>query len=183
MSTPKSSAQQDGTIMGRVGPEDFKEILTVRPRQQEIQHRPFAHLLGPNSVGEKNVVQWVNDVGDAITYNMTYNNGRLSVKKEGYYYLYSKVELNAVECSLIQHKIMKDTMAYEKSIQLMISNSFHCRTSKQSVKGEGEDLWQSFLAGIFHLHSGDQIFVTLDNIQKMRPGPHENFMGAFMIFP
>ncbi|KAM7418836.1 hypothetical protein PAMA_016116 [Pampus argenteus] len=123
MSTPKTSAQQGGTIMGRVGPEDSKEFVTVQPRQQEIQHRPFAHLMGPNSVGEKNVVQWVNDVGEAITYNMSYNNGRLSVIKDGYYYLYSKVELNAAEeCSLIQHKVWKDTMAYEKSIALMISN-------------------------------------------------------------
>lgn len=68
------------------------------------------------------MVLWVNKDGDAITHNMSYDNGRLSVKKEGYYYLYSKLLLNAAdECSLIQHKVMKDTKAYDKSIELMKS--------------------------------------------------------------
>lgn len=53
---------------------------------------------------------------------MSYNNGRLLVEKEGYYYLYSKVTLNAaVECLLIKHRVMKDTTAYGKSIELMRS--------------------------------------------------------------
>lgn len=67
----------------------------------------------------------------------------------------------------------------------MFPLSYHCRTPKpSSAKASGgDDLWSSFQAGIFHLHSGDEIFVTLDNIQKMRPGTTENLMGAFMISP
>lgn len=143
--------------------------------------------MGANKpVGESNVVLWVNEGGEAITHNMRYDTGRLLVEKEGYYYLYSKVQLNtADECLLIQHKVMKNTSAYGHSIELMKSKSFRCWTPKPpSQKGSGaEDLWNSFLAGIFHLQSGDKIFVTLENIQKIRPGSVDNFMGAFMIFP
>uniref|UniRef100_A0A8D3BYB5 THD domain-containing protein n=1 Tax=Scophthalmus maximus TaxID=52904 RepID=A0A8D3BYB5_SCOMX len=158
-----------------------------RQNPEQIQHRPFAHLMGSNSpVGVNNVVQWIDKSGDAITHNMSYDKGQLLVEKEGFYYLYSKVQLNAaVECSLILHKVMKNTTAYGQPIELMRSKSFRCRTPKPpSAKASaGEDLWNSFLAGIFHLQSGDKIFVTLENIQKIRPGPADNFMGAFMIMP
>lgn len=53
---------------------------------------------------------------------MGYNNGRLLVEKDGHYYLYCKVTLNAAEeCSLIQHKVMKVTKAYDNAIELMKS--------------------------------------------------------------
>ncbi|XP_040002610.1 tumor necrosis factor ligand superfamily member 14-like isoform X1 [Xiphias gladius] len=170
---------QGGTIMTRVG---SKEMPSERPHPEQIQHRPFAHLMGSNNpVGENNVVQWIHEGGEAITHNMSYNKGRLLVEKEGYYYLYSKLQMNSgVVCSLIQHKVMKDTRAYDKSIELMKSKSFHCRTPKPS---DGDDLWNSFLAGIFHLQRGDKIFVTLEDIHKIRPGLADNFMGAFMLFP
>ena len=92
---------------------------------------------GPGTpAGEDNVVQWV-EKGEAITYDIGYSNGRLLIKKEGYYYLYSKVTLNAVEeCRLTQHKVMKRTKAYDLDIELMKSKrlvtplflpSFLCR--------------------------------------------------------
>lgn len=197
---------------------------------------------GPDTVGETDIVEWVND-GDAIIYNMSYNNGRLLVKNAGYYYLYSKLQLDAAEkCSLIQHKVMRETKAYDTPLELMkskrlvsaplltsflccctcayhatclalhlciftcklksvpsslwsgkcvlwqiwhVSSSFHCLTPRPSNRKnpEEQDLWQSFLAGIFKLDSGDKIFVKLENIKKMRPGPTDNFMGAFMISP
>lgn len=52
-------------------------------------------------------------------HNMLYSNGRLLVKMEGYYYLYSKVTFNVAQaCSLVQHKFMKDTAAYGEAIEL-----------------------------------------------------------------
>lgn len=45
-------------------------------------------------------------------------------------------------------------------------------------------VWNSFLAGIFHLQAGDQIYVLLDDISKMKAGTTSgNIMGAFMISP
>ncbi|KAA8595096.1 tumor necrosis factor ligand superfamily member 14 isoform X2 [Etheostoma spectabile] len=186
MSNSQTSGQQGGT-MSQVGPKESNEIPTVRPHLEQVQQRPFAQLIGSNNpIGANNVVQWEHKVGDTITYNMGYENGQLLVEKDGYYYLYSKVTLNAVEeCLLIEHMVMKNTSAYDKSIELMQSKSFRCRTPKPSTAkaSDGEDLWNSFLAGIFHLRSGDKIFVMLKNIHKLLPGPAENLMGAFMIFP
>ncbi|XP_077380681.1 tumor necrosis factor ligand superfamily member 14 [Festucalex cinctus] len=176
--------QQAGSFKSRASEGGSNEI---HPAQTLLGPKPFAHLMGSsNPVREKNVVQWIDQDGDAITHQMGYNNGRLLVEKEGYYYLYSKVLINAAEvCSLIQHKMMKDTVAYGHSIELMKSKRFRCWTPKpSSVKSSvGEDIWDSYLAGIFHLQSGDQVFVTVDSIHKLRPGSTENFMGAFMISP
>lgn len=68
----------------------------------------------------------------------------------------------------------------------MFPHSSRCRTPKPSSakpSSDGEDLWNSFLAGIFSLETGDEIFVIVDNINKMRPGTTDNLMGAFMISP
>lgn len=176
-SSSGASDQQDGVISSRIGSKE-------QPHPDQIQQRPFAHLMGSDHPsGDKNVVQWIHEGGEAIIRNMSYNKGRLVVEREGYYYLYSKVQLNtAEECLLIQHKVMKDTKAYGESIELMKSKSLRCRSQKPSnTKTDAEDLWNSFLAGIFHLQEGDQIFVTLENIQKMRTGLTDNFMGAFML--
>ncbi|XP_061685159.1 tumor necrosis factor ligand superfamily member 14-like [Syngnathoides biaculeatus] len=185
MSNSNIFAKQVGSLKDRVASEGASN--EVHPTPSLLGPKPFAHLMcSSNPVGEKNVVQWVDKHGDAVTHQMSYNNGRLFVEKDGYYYLYSKVQINAVEvCSPIEHKVMKDTLAYEQSMELMKSKRSHCLTHKRSgVKSSGdEDIWDSFLAGIFHLRSGDYIFVTLDNIQKLRPGPTKNFMGAFMISP
>nr|XP_057940145.1 tumor necrosis factor ligand superfamily member 14-like isoform X2 [Doryrhamphus excisus]XP_057940155.1 tumor necrosis factor ligand superfamily member 14-like isoform X2 [Doryrhamphus excisus]XP_057940164.1 tumor necrosis factor ligand superfamily member 14-like isoform X2 [Doryrhamphus excisus] len=184
LSYSKKTAEQFGAFKGHVRADGSNEVDAVQPL---LGQKPFAHLMCSNNpIGEDNVVQWVDKDGDAVTNQMSYSNGRLLVKKEGYYYLYSKVQVNAAEaCSLIQHKVMKDTEAYDHPIELMKSKRFRCRTPRPSSVNSsgGEDLLDSFLAGIFHLRLGDKIFVTLDKIQKLRPGPSENFMGAFMISP
>ncbi|KAG7223736.1 hypothetical protein INR49_026418, partial [Caranx melampygus] len=147
LSSPRASGQQGGVISPRMGSRE-------QPHPDQIQQRPFAHLMGSDHPsGDKNVVQW-NEGGEAIIRNMSYNKGRLVVEKEGYYYLYSKVQLNtAEECVLIQHRVMKDTKAYGESIELMKSKSLRCRSQKSSntKTSDAEDLWNSFLAGIFHL--------------------------------
>lgn len=75
-----------------------------------------------NPVGENNVVQWEHKYGEAFTNHMVYNNGQLLVQMDGHYYLFSKVTLNAAqECSLIQHRVMKITKAYDQAIELMKS--------------------------------------------------------------
>ncbi|XP_068448526.1 tumor necrosis factor ligand superfamily member 14-like [Clinocottus analis] len=183
LSHPQTSGQQGGTILSQVGLKESNEIPTVLPHLDQVQERPFAQLIGSNNpVGEKNVVLWENINGETVTHNMGYNEGQLLVEKEGYYYLYSKLTVNAEKpCLLIQHKVMKDISEYGESIELMRSKSSRCQASaKGSDKG---DLWSSFLAGIFHLKNGDKVFVTLESIDSLRSGPTDNLMGAFMIFP
>uniref|UniRef100_A0A3Q1ERT6 Tumor necrosis factor ligand superfamily member 14-like n=1 Tax=Acanthochromis polyacanthus TaxID=80966 RepID=A0A3Q1ERT6_9TELE len=178
LSNPQTSGQM--VSVGAHYSNDIPPVMT------QTQQRPFAHLMGPSSpAGENSVVQWTKE-DEAITHNMKYEKGHLIIEKKGYYYLYSKVQLNAAEeCELIQHRVMKNTSAYDHPIELMKSKSFHCWTPKiTTAKASGkDDLWNNFLAGIFHLESGDKIFVTLDKIKKLRLGLTENFMGAFLIFP
>ncbi|KAL3996153.1 voltage-dependent calcium channel alpha-2/delta-2 [Sarotherodon galilaeus] len=175
---------------------DFKNWSNPKPeglvgqmRDEKMsgdERRPFAHLLGSNNpMGENDVVQWAKE-GEAVTQDMKYKEGRLTVEKEGYYYIYSKVIMNAEEeCSLSQHKVMKKTKAYDRPLELMQSKSIHCSTSKPHSKlpETSEDLWNSYLAGIFQLQVGDEIYVTLKDITKIRPGSSLNFMGAFMVSP
>lgn len=85
------------------------------------------------------VVQWRHKGGESTLSNMGYDNGHLVVKREGYYYIYSKVTTNAAEeCFLITHKVMKVTLAYDEPIELMKSKrlvsvphltSFLCRSA------------------------------------------------------
>lgn len=94
-----------------------------------VYNKPFLFLIfipgSSHPMDEQNVVQWVHEGGETITRNMDYNNGRLLVQKDGYYYLYSKVTLEisntAMECSVFQHKVMKKTEAYGNPIELMRS--------------------------------------------------------------
>ncbi|KAM8878720.1 tumor necrosis factor ligand superfamily member 14-like [Spinachia spinachia] len=184
LSHPQTSALQGGPIMSK----DSIKYPAVPPHLDLTPNRPFAQLIGANEpLGPDNVVLWVHNAGETVTHNMGYNDGRLLVEQGGYYHLYSKLTLHAAEesCCFIQHMVMKKTVTYDNPIELMKSKSARCRTqSAPSGKTSGgEDLWSSFLAGIFHLQSGDKIFVTLDSINTIRPGPTENLMGAFMIFP
>ncbi|XP_070406125.1 tumor necrosis factor ligand superfamily member 14 [Nothobranchius furzeri] len=148
------------------------------------QQRPFAHLLvSSNQTGLGNVVQWA-DVGEAKIQKMKYERGRLIVEQGGYYYLYSKVELNAgKECEVIFHRVMKETNAYGEPIELMKSKSNRCWRNKphKSDDSEGEDLRNSFLAGIHRLEEEDNIFFVVDKIEKLNLGPYESFMGAFLV--
>ncbi|XP_047434741.1 tumor necrosis factor ligand superfamily member 14-like [Mugil cephalus] len=178
LSNPQTG-QQGGTIMGQVGSKESNEIPTM---STQTHQRPFAHLIASSSpVGEDSVVQWA-EQGEAVTQNMRHEKGWLIAETEGYYYIYSKLQLNNADCLFFQHKVMKSTSAYAKPIELMKSKSSHCLTPKPTAKTG--DIWNSFLAGIFHLQRGDKIFVTLENKQKAHiVGFTENFMGAFMIFP
>lgn len=89
-------------------------------------HLFLIFIKGSNSpVGPNKVVQWMHKGGETITYQMGYNNGSLLVEKDGHYYLYSKLTLNAAdECSLMQHRVMKVTKAYGHAIELMKSTRF-----------------------------------------------------------
>ncbi|KAM4604417.1 tumor necrosis factor ligand superfamily member 14-like [Polymixia lowei] len=183
------SSHQLGAMKGRKGPEetnDIPPIATGRPHPVPWKKTPSAHLMGSRDpVGANGVIQWVDTQGDAFTNLMDYKNGCLVVREEGYYYLYSKVHLNAAEeCSVVKHKVMKDTKAYDESLELMSSNRFRCRRAsgdKDQRTAINDDLRNSFLGGVFHLQPGDKVFVTLQDGRKIRLGNTDNFMGAFMI--
>lgn len=84
---------------------------------------PYVLAVGSSThAGENNVVQWEYKRDDTSLHHMGYSKGRLLVQMEGHYYLYSKLTWNAAEeCSLVQHKVMKVTKAYDQPIELMKS--------------------------------------------------------------
>ncbi|CAJ1053186.1 tumor necrosis factor ligand superfamily member 14-like [Xyrichtys novacula] len=185
LSGPISSSLQGDKMQSQDRPKGTtNEITMIRPQTVD-QERPFAHLMGSNrTVDKDNVVQWLNNSGDSITYNMGYRNGRLLVEKEGYYYIYSKVSLDAEEeCLYFQHEVWRDTTAYGKPIQLLKSKRPRCLTDRPANRNPSavDDYWNSFLAGIFELNKGDGIYVKLDSKEKRLPDPADNLLGGFMI--
>ncbi|XP_074519467.1 tumor necrosis factor ligand superfamily member 14-like [Halichoeres trimaculatus] len=186
LSSAISTSLQGNVMLGRISStNNFNEISTGGPLTEDIQQRPFAHFMGSSlTLDRDNVVHWINNSADSIRQNMGYRDGRLLVERMGYYYLYSKVSLDAEEqCSFFQHEVWKYTKAYGKPIRLMKSKRPRCLTHRPSNKNPpvGEDYWNSFLAGIFELQQGDEIYVKLDSKEKRHPDPADNLMGAFMI--
>ncbi|CAN9510070.1 unnamed protein product [Ophioblennius macclurei] len=169
------SGPQAGGVMSQVGLRDLNENI--------MQKRAFAHLISAkNRTLENNVVQWESE-GVAFTHNMKHRKDMLTVEKGGYYYVYSKVQVNAAEeCHLIQHKVMRHTDAYPRPMMLMKSKNYRCRSTKPPVS-TSDDMWNSYLAGIFYLRKEDSITVELESKHgvQMSSGVNENFMGAFLI--
>lgn len=183
LSDPRASGLKGGIILSQVGPKDSFDASTLKPQIQQIQQKPFANLMGSSqTLDQDNVVQWLNNSGETVTRNMSHSNGRLLVEEEGYYYIYSKMTLEVKDCSFFQHQVLKDTKAYGKPIRLMNSKR-HCGIHMFAEESSLvlEELWNSFLAGIFHLQKGDKIYVKLESRERRHPAPADNMMGAFLI--
>ncbi|XP_035992527.1 tumor necrosis factor ligand superfamily member 14 isoform X1 [Fundulus heteroclitus] len=172
------SENQDGRTSSQ---RQTKESNEIPPHV--TKKRPFAHLLGSeHPVGDNNVVLW-NSLAQHDSVNIEYNNGRLIIKEEGHYYVYSRVELDvSKDTTPIFHKIMKTSSGYGKEIELLKATSSHC-VHKNPANCAAEDIRSSFLAGIFHLQEDDKIFVTLSNVEKLHRSANGNSLGAFMIEP
>lgn len=176
-SHPLKPEEQNGRISSQKGNKESNEIPPL-----QTQKRPLAHLLGAEDpVGDNDEVRWNSHTKQDIV-KMGYNNSRLIIQQEGFYYVYSKVEIDvSQETKPIFHKIMKSSNAYMwHNIELLNSKS-NCCQHKGLLNSDVEDIRSSFLAGIFHLQKGDQIFVTLSRIQKLSRGANRNCFGAFLI--
>lgn len=172
-SSYEAPQQNGGFAQQHTSPKESKEI--------RIKITPSAHLAGASVRGEKaNVVHWESQHGETFLREMDYKDDSLVIKKEGHYFMYSKIHFagNATAtCTLLLHKFMKLANGYDKPIELMRSKRYHCR----SQGSEDNDNDNSYLGGVFHLFRGDAIYVTLDNKDLLRLGSVDNFMGAFMI--
>lgn len=173
-SSPQTPAV-DGKKLEQVGLEEPNDLGL-----KEGNKRPIAHLQGSDAVGQDGVVQWVKN-SDGFTRNIGYSNRGMVIEKKGFYFIYSKVHLQETDdCVMVSHRVIRNTTAYYGlPIELMKSKSLHCRNERLNQKPKEKDLWNSFLAGIFKLNSGDLIFVTLD--KGLYPGPADNFLGAVMM--
>lgn len=174
-----ASSQEDGSVLHRLGSEETNEITVLDGTRPPVRHQQAsAHLMGSSQVPVKDVVQW-DTAGEAHIQAMDYKDGRLVVKEEGYYYVYSKVNFK-VDCSLFKHKVMRLYKGYKIPQELMTSNRLQCFGNKEGL--EEDNLRNSYLGGVFLLNEGDAIFVTVEKGTLLKLGSAGNFLGAFRVY-
>ncbi|XP_041958872.1 tumor necrosis factor ligand superfamily member 14-like [Alosa sapidissima] len=154
------------------------------PETKDLERKPAALLNGYRaSEGKDNVLLWT-VVGDGFLHKMDYKDGLLTIREEGYYFLYSKVAFSESHCILVKHTIMRISERYgETPMELMQSVRFYCPKplkGDRQDKQEGQYATSSYLGGAFHLFTNDSVFVKLERGQ-IRTGQKENFFGAFLL--
>ncbi|XP_041958880.1 tumor necrosis factor ligand superfamily member 14-like [Alosa sapidissima] len=154
------------------------EITEIKP-----ERKPAVLLKGSRSPERKdNVLLWTQE-GDGFRHQMDYKDGLLTVREEGYYFLYSKVAISDIHCILVKHTIMRISERYgdgKTPMELMQSVRYHCPKPLKGDKQETQDVTSSYLGGAFHLFTNDSVFVKLEGGQ-IRTGLKENFFGAFLL--
>lgn len=111
---------------------------------------------------------------DPILYEMSYENRELKIQKEGYYYVYSKVFFS--DNGIFRHYINLHTNRYNGNITLLQARKYSLPNKDKKQESN------SYLGGVFHLYSGDGIFVQVSDTTKIvRHRPFENIFGAYMI--
>ncbi|MBN3323462.1 TNF14 factor, partial [Atractosteus spatula] len=126
-------------------------------------------------------LSWEPKNGDAYIYEMDYKDGALVIKKEGYYFIYSKILYGERDCKTghletFKHTVFKITQTVSREVELMSSIRSYCKNDK-----EGE-LVNSFLGGIYYLLKGNQIFVTVTETKNILvQTSSENVFGAFLM--
>lgn len=122
---------------------------------------------------DQQVLKW-STVSDPLLYGMSYNDGKLIIQKEGYYYVYSKI--NFLYDKRFHHTVLLRTHLYKgKDIPLL--------QARRSSEGHETLRSNSFLGGVFQLNKNDAIYVKVNNVsQIIRHKSYENTFGAYMIW-
>ncbi|KAG7233496.1 hypothetical protein INR49_006955 [Caranx melampygus] len=150
--------------------------VTSSPEDQHhdvLPSKPAAHLTdGQDVVHGPQVMSWAMS-SEPLLYQMLYKDGRLLVQREGYYYIYSKVFFS--DSSMFHHSINMQTSKYTGgSVTLLQARKYSSGPSKTHSN--------SYLGGVFHLYTGDAVYVSVSNTSNIeRHGSCENIFGAFMI--
>ncbi|KAJ8263812.1 hypothetical protein GJAV_G00141540 [Gymnothorax javanicus] len=152
---------------------------TVRNRVSPKPVKNSAHLTDLHlPVEPDGVLQWGLN-GDAFTGGVEHKDGSLQVKKEGLYFIYSKVSFADLTCSVFKHTVAVRTPRYSRDLELMKALRFSC--SHDSNQPEDGRL-NSYLGGVFHLHTRDSVLVKVQNHTLVRhQETSDNFFGMFMI--
>uniref|UniRef100_A0A8C5ESG1 THD domain-containing protein n=1 Tax=Gouania willdenowi TaxID=441366 RepID=A0A8C5ESG1_GOUWI len=128
---------------------------------------------GPEAHQDQHVMGW-NVNGEPLLHEIDYENKRLVIQKEGYYFIYSKVFFT--DSDTFYHSVQKHTVRYaEHSISLLLSRNYSPPSNKYYRQN-------SFLGGVFYLEKHDALFVNVTNTQKVVVyQAMENVFGAFML--
>uniref|UniRef100_A0A3Q3G1Q1 TNF superfamily member 14 n=2 Tax=Kryptolebias marmoratus TaxID=37003 RepID=A0A3Q3G1Q1_KRYMA len=144
------------------------------PGEDVLPSKPVAHLTdGADVVHDKHVMAW-SMIADPILYEMKYEDRKLIIQKEAYYYVYSKVFVFLDSESFI-HEINVNTERYAGEHITLLQ-------SRNSSPKPGKIRSNSFLGGVFHLYKNDAIYVNVSDTKKIaRHKSFENVFGAYMI--
>lgn len=146
---------------------------TKQPSQDVLPSKPVAHLTdGQDAHHDKSIMDWSKN-SDPLLYEMSFQERKLIVQEEGYYYVYSKIFFQ--DNGLFHHFINLQTERYAGGYMTILQSrtfSPHSKTTRSN----------SYLGGVFHLYKNDALYVSVTNTSKIvRSGPFENIFGAFMI--
>ncbi|KAJ8332399.1 hypothetical protein SKAU_G00425720 [Synaphobranchus kaupii] len=182
MGTPaKQFGKQEGPVLGLRNLKDQREGNTPPTERSGSALKPpkaAAHLTDLRLPVELDgVLKWGGN-GDAFSGGVEHRAGSLQVKREGFYFIYSKVTFAEPTCSMFKHKVLMRTPRYYRELELMQAKRFSCRNSKQPEEG----MLNSYLGGVFHLHASDSVFVMVENHTLVRHhDTSDSFFGMFMI--
>ncbi|KAG7317349.1 hypothetical protein KOW79_019647 [Hemibagrus wyckioides] len=94
--------------------ERIKEQPSKESRPPTIPNpsKPLAHLTVAKKPEKEGIVEWNgNENGESFVYQFKYKDGKLIVRKEGYYYVYSKLSYSADSTSF-SYTVERDTTRY-----------------------------------------------------------------------
>ncbi|XP_061703097.1 tumor necrosis factor ligand superfamily member 14-like [Syngnathoides biaculeatus] len=140
----------------------------------QTSNKPVAHLIGgADGVPGKGVVGW-SLISNHILRGVAYKDGSLVIRREGLYYVYSKVRFSQRgRGGAFHHTVMLRSPRHSAGVVLLQS---------RKSSWEGENSADTFLAGVFHLYQHDAVFVKVsDTSQIVQVIANENVFGAFMI--
>ncbi|XP_069051854.1 tumor necrosis factor ligand superfamily member 14-like [Lepisosteus oculatus] len=143
------------------------------------QKKPEPYLTGFNyNVSKDGKMFWESTTGNAFTYEMNYKDGSLV---KGFYFIFSKIcfsqlHYRTTDKATFKHGIYKLTQTYPADLELMSSESYHCRNDREEMFDN------SFLGGIYYLTEGDQIFGKVNECKLIQMQySSQNFFGVFLI--
>ncbi|KAF3700067.1 Tumor necrosis factor ligand superfamily member 6 CD95 ligand [Channa argus] len=169
----QSESETSESLLKLIGDQVVTTPTTPSHPSDVSPSKPVAHLTdGQDAHHDKQIMAW-SMIAEPLLYEMDYKDRHLVIQKEGYYYVYSKV--NFFDTDHFHHSINVKTERYSgESIPLLQSRKYS--------KGSNKMQSNSFLGGVFHLFKDDAIFVKVSDTSKIvRYKSFENIFGAYMI--
>lgn len=131
-----------------------------------------------------NLTSWHHDKGQANLSNMTFNDGKLIVNQDGFYYLYANICFRHHETSGNLTKRGLQLMVY------VIKTNLKIRRFDVLMKGGSTKYWSGNsefhfysvnVGGFFKLKSGEMISIQVSNPLLLDSSQEATYFGAFKV--
>uniref|UniRef100_A0A3B1IZK4 Tumor necrosis factor ligand superfamily member 14-like n=1 Tax=Astyanax mexicanus TaxID=7994 RepID=A0A3B1IZK4_ASTMX len=167
-------------MIGHMKSPESNEIHPVQDKKLDY-NKPAAFVQGGlrKNVDENGVMQWQTEGLGSFLHQVGYEDGRLLIQTEGFYYIHSKVYFSD-SCSTFRHQVMWKTTRYREDTKLMQALRYSCVEGEPSGE-KSADVGNSFLGGVFRLYKSDSVYVKVNESSLVRAGVQDNFFGIFMI--